>query len=70
MGDDGGLDRGASSDHTAGESFGLDVGSSESSRVRSSWVTGASLVGVPIVSRSVGFGGHSTRLRLVGGSSS
>jgi hypothetical protein len=31
MGEDGGLDRGASSDHTAGEFFGLDVGGSDDS---------------------------------------
>jgi hypothetical protein len=32
MGEEGGLDRGASSDHTAGEFFGLDVEGSEGSR--------------------------------------
>jgi hypothetical protein len=70
MGEDGGLDRGVASDHSAGEFFGLDVGGSEAPRGGSESFGGASSGHVPGILTSVVFTAHSTRLRLVGGSSS
>jgi len=69
-GDDGGLDRGASSDHTAGEYFGLDVGGSEGSQGLSEVYATASMGCVAAIPVSVVSGAHSTRLRFAGGSSS
>jgi hypothetical protein len=70
IGEDGGLDRGASSDHTAGESFGLDVRGSEDSRKASGSSFGDTIVGASVILEALGSGVRSTRLRLVGGSSS
>jgi hypothetical protein len=70
MGDDGGLDRGASSDQTAGEVFGLDVGGSEDSQrdsVPLAIIFGTRVLVMLVSESSVG---RSTRRRLVGGSSS
>lgn len=68
-GEDGGLDRGAS-DQIGGDDLGLDVGGSEAPFVGSFTVSGACRT-VDIVSVvSVDCTAHSTRLRLVGGSSS
>lgn len=69
-GDDGGLDRGVSSDHTAGEFFGLDVGGSEASLGIIESFKVVPDVCIFVVSTSVASKAHSTRLRLVGGSSS
>jgi hypothetical protein len=69
-GEDGGLDRGASSDQSAGEFLGLDVGGSEASRGAVESFMRASSGFVLAVSTSVVCMAHSTRLRLVGGSSS
>jgi len=69
-GDDGGLDRGASSDHIAGEFLGLDVGGSDDSRgaveISGSDSTRKDAVTVVWTVWCV----DSTRLRLVGGPSS
>lgn len=69
-GDEGGLDRGASSDHVACESFGLDVGGSEDVGADAG-ISACDLIvcDVGIVVATV-TGALSTRLRLVGGSSS
>lgn len=68
-GEDSGLDRGASSDHMAGEFFGLEVVEPDDSRGASESITTASLsVAEELVSTV--FSAFSTRLRLVNGSSS
>jgi hypothetical protein len=68
-GEEGGLDRGASSDHISGGLFGLEVAISDESRGISESMVAVSLCGAEdfasIVSPAM-----STRLRLVGGSSS
>jgi hypothetical protein len=68
-GDDGGLDLGASSDQIAAEVFGLDVGGSEESHVGFEQLIGANISALRcsalLLSRV-----RSTRLRLIGGSSS
>lgn len=69
-GEDGGLDRGVASDHSAGEFFGLDVGGSAVAGGDSESFTGASSGHVLEIMTSVVCTAHSTRLRLVGGSSS
>jgi hypothetical protein len=70
MGEDGGLDRGTSSDHGAGELFELDVGGSAISRGGSESIAGTSSGSVLGVLSSVVCTAHSTRLRLAGGSAS
>jgi hypothetical protein len=67
-GDDGGLDRGTSSDHGADDDLGLDVRGSEVSRVGERRFEGDEYVAVASASWSTVV--VSTRLRLVGGSSS
>jgi hypothetical protein len=69
-GDDGGLDRGGSSEKTAGESFGLDVGGVEVSRVRDEILAAGDVAIVFKISVLVLSVVVPTRLRLVGGSSS
>jgi hypothetical protein len=69
-GEDGGLDRGVSSDQSAGEFLGLDVGGSMALRGATESFTEASDGLVLAILTSVVCIAHSTRLRLVGGSSS
>jgi hypothetical protein len=69
-GEDGGLDRGVSSDQSAGEFLGLDVGGSPGFRGAVESFTEASDVFVLAMLTSVVCIAHSTRLRLAGGSSS
>jgi hypothetical protein len=69
-GEDGGLDRGASSENTPGKFFGLDVGGSEDSVGAFETSEGGSTVCAAVCSVSAASGARSTRLRLVGGSSS
>lgn len=67
---DGGLDLGTSSDHIPEEFFGLDVGGSDDSKIsflHGELVVSPSTIGIE---PSILFTGFSTRLRLVGGSSS
>lgn len=69
-GDDGGLDRGGSSEKTAGESFGLDGGGVELPRPTDETMTAGAASGDVKVAAWVLSVVVSTRLRLVGGSSS
>lgn len=70
MGDDGGLDRSASSDQTADKCFGLDLGGSEDMARATGGSSKDSTFGRDASSLSVLSSTRSTRLRLVGGSSS
>jgi hypothetical protein len=69
-GDEGGLDRGASSEKMAGESFGLDMGGVDVSRGGPQFSRIEETVADSIMSTLVFSTVDSTRLRLVGGSSS
>ena len=69
VGDEGGLDRGSASENKAGNSPGLDGCGVELSRAMVCVLTGDSGGGFGAASTSVLSGVHSTRLRLVGGSS-
>jgi hypothetical protein len=69
-GDEGGLDRDASSEKMAGESFGLDVGGVQVSRGGAQLSSVEETVGAFTMSTLVFSTVDSTRLRLVGGSSS
>ena len=69
VGDDGGLDRGGSSEKIACESFGLDGGGVDESRVGDEVSRGCATGNVFIIAVSMLSILSSTRLRLVGGSS-
>jgi hypothetical protein len=69
-GEDGGLDRGGSSEKTAGVSFGLDAGDIEVSRVGDEPLAAGDVALVFRISVLVLSIVVSTRLRLVSGSSS
>jgi hypothetical protein len=68
-GEDGGLDRGASSDHIVGVTFGLEVGRCDDSGDNSQSLTTASFSVVEELVSTV-LSAFSTRLRLEDGSSS
>ena len=67
--DDGGLDRGGSSEKIAGSSFGLDGGGVDDSRAGDEALRGCATGNVFIIAVSMLSILSSTRLRLVGGSS-